>query len=129
MLNMSAIISKLNRSPKYSRLAILRSLKTVQGVVPALRPRFPSRDSIVPSKPAMQGSWNTPVGENFECTTCPQAGFTVTFGRPVTEESCRLSPFPVMMLNGRPDPNSTSGATVQLLNNLLAKPLPERRPV
>src|SRR5271155_4805421 len=101
------------------------SLNTFQGVTPALRPRLPSSEARVPSKPRMQGSWKTPVGEYLEFTgrlpRLVQAGFTNVFGRPVSEESCRLSPLPVMMLNGRPVPNSISGASVQLLRNLLLK--------
>ena len=45
-------------------------------------------------------------------------------GRLVSDESCRLSPLPVMMLNGRPEEISTSGANVQSLSNFLPKPLP-----
>src|ERR1700733_13977722 len=110
------------------RLATRRSLKTVQGVTPALRPRFPSRDSSVPLNASGQGSWNTPVGEYFDGTAgfpaAVQTGLTKVLGRPVREDNCRLSSFPVMMLNGRPEPNSTSGAIVQLLKNLLPKPSP-----
>ena len=45
-------------------------------------------------------------------------------GRPVREDSWRLSPLPVMMLKGRPEATSSSGAKVQSLKNLLTKPLP-----
>jgi hypothetical protein len=69
-----------------------------------------------------------PVGENFDATgvkpAAVQMGLTVVLGRPVREDSCRLSSLPVMTLNGRPEAISISGATVQLLKNLLAKPFP-----
>jgi len=55
--------------------------------------------------------------------TCPQAGFVVVFGRPVSDESCRLSPLPVMILKGRPEPNSINGANVQSLKNARVNPL------
>src|SRR4029077_1644770 len=134
MLNMSVIKSMLKRSPKLMRLATRKSLKTVQGVTPALRPRFPSsasRVGVAPvaMKPIMHGSCRTPVGEYFDLYVGPQAGLIVVFGRPVSEESWRLSPLPVMMLNGRPEETSSSGATVQLLKNLLTKPLPPSFPV
>ena len=35
----------------------------------------------------MQGCWNWPVGEYFDLYTVPQAGLTVTLGRPVKEDS------------------------------------------
>src|SRR3954471_13240309 len=123
MLNMSTISSRLARSVIGTCFETLRSLNTVQGVVPALRPRLPSRERSVPSKFAMQGSWKTPVGEYFEFTPGPQAGLTNVFGREVRDDNCRLSPLPVRMLNGRPDPNSISGAKVQSLKNARANPL------
>src|SRR6266403_5765653 len=115
------------------RLATRRLLKTVHGVIPALRLRLPSSDTSVPSKPKRQGSWKIPVGENLDWTTAfpkaVHAGFSKVLGRPVSEDNCRLSPLPVMMLKGRPEPNSIRGANVQLLKNLLAKPSPESLPV
>src|SRR5258708_17323349 len=133
MLNMSAVNSRLMGSRIGIRLAMRRSLNTVHGVRPALRPRLPSSDSSVPLKAAPQGSWNCPVGENFDDTgTFPEAvhaAFTVVFGLPVSDESCRLSPLPVMMLNGRPELNSISGADVQSLRKALAKPPPPTCPV
>src|SRR6267142_6270471 len=101
------------------RLEMRMSENATHGDTPRLRPKLPSSDCSVPSKPAMQGSWKTPVGENLELTVAPQAGLTVTLGRPVSEEICRLSPLPVTMLNGRPEANWTSGANVQLLKSLL----------
>src|SRR6266704_1904856 len=69
------------------RLATRRSLKTVHGVTPALRPRLPSRDASVPLKSRMQGSWKIPVGEYFDLTGWfpieVHAGFSKVFGRPV----------------------------------------------
>src|ERR1700724_1912781 len=111
------------------RLATRRSLKTVHGVTPALRPRLPSREASVPLKPKMQGSWKNPVGEYFEATGLNPHRLSgvpegTTLGRPVREDNWRLSPLPVRMLNGRPEPNSIRGATVQLLKSLLAKPSP-----
>src|SRR5229473_2466176 len=110
------------------RLATRRSLKTVHGVTPALRPRLPSREASVPLKSRMQGSWKTPVGENFDWTGLfpidVHAGFSKVLGRPVRDDNWRLSPLPVRMLNGRPEPNSIRGATVQLLKSLLARPSP-----
>src|SRR5450759_3443692 len=115
------------------RLATRRSLKTVHGVMPALRPRLPSREASVPLKLRMQGSWKTPGGENFELTglfpIAVHAGFSKVLGRPVSDDNCRLSPLLVMMLKGRPEPNSIRGANVQLLKSLLAKPLPLSLPV
>src|ERR1700730_11747865 len=116
------------------RLATRRSLKTVHGVIPALRPRLPSRETSVPLKFRMQGSWKNPVREYFEATALlPQPSIGVpegtTLGRPVREDNWRLSPLPVMMLNGRPEPNSIRRANVQLLKNLLAKLSPPSLPV
>src|SRR5438270_2531942 len=111
------------------RLATRRSLKTVQGDMPALRRRLPSSEIRVPSKPATQGACKAPVGENLDFTTSPHAGFRVVLGRPVSDDNCRLSPFPVMMLKGRPELNSTNGAKVQSLKNLLANPSPEILPL
>src|SRR5712692_7794341 len=111
------------------RLATRRSLNTVQGVIPALRLRLPSSEISVPSKLAPQGSCKVPVGEYLEGMGGPQAGLTVVLGRPVSDDNCKLSPLPVMMLNGRPELNSTKGAKVQLLKSLLAKPSPESLPV
>src|SRR5271163_1797602 len=109
------------------------SLKTVHGETAALRPRLPSSEARVPLKLRMQGSWKTPVGEYFELTglfpRAVHAGFTKVLGRPVSEDNCRLSPLPVMMLKGRPELSSIRGARVQLLKNLLAKPLPPSLPV
>ena len=53
----------------------------------------------------------------------------VVFGLPVRDESCRLSSPPVMMLNGRPEPISSSGAQVRPLKTLLTKALPCTLPV
>ena len=53
----------------------------------------------------MHGSWNTPVGENFDFTSVPQAGSAIVLGRPSSDDSWKLSPLPVMMLNGRPELN------------------------
>ncbi len=74
----------------------------------------------------MQGSWNTPVGETFDVTAVPQAGLTKVLGRLVRDDNWKLSPVPVMILKGRPDANSTKGAKVQSLRNLVANP-PLRR--
>src|SRR5437660_1269992 len=101
-----------------------RSLKTVQGLRPPLRGKLPARASKVGVPPAAntakQGSWKKPVGENFEGTGAPHPTFGApagtTFGRPVLGENWKLSGLPVMMLNGRPEANSISGATVQLLS-------------
>src|SRR5690348_11733226 len=106
---------------------IRMSLKTVHGVTPALRPRLPSSCCNVGGIPlsrncATHGSCRTPVGENFDFAMVPHAGFVTVLGRPVSEDSCRLSPLPVMMLNGRPELNSISGANVQLLKNAVANP-------
>src|SRR5713101_2798344 len=115
------------------RLATRRSLKTVHGVTPALRPRLPSREASVPLKLRMQGSWKIPVGENFEVVglfpIAVHAGFSKVLGRPVSEDNWRLSPLPARMLNGRPELNSIRGATVQLLKSWLAKPSPPSLPV
>src|SRR5208282_3896442 len=98
------------------------SLKTVHGATPALRPRLPSSEArpegpIWPLKLKMHGSWKTPVGEYFELTgvfpRAVHAGFTNVLGRPVSEDNCRLSSLPVMMLNGRPELSSIRGARVQ----------------
>src|ERR1043166_6586615 len=109
-----------------------RSLKTVHGLVPALRPKFPSsaaREGIPPAaKTAKQGSPKEPLGEKRDGTEEPQgvpAPAETTFGRPVLGENWKLSGLPVMMLNGLPEETSTNGATVPLLKNLLAKLSPE----
>src|SRR2546423_13825328 len=125
---MSTMASRLIRSPKLIVRAIRTSLKTVHGVTPELRPRLPSRERSVPLKLARQGSWKTPLGENFDDTGVVQLGFTNVFGLPVNEDSCRLSPLPVRMLNGRPELKSISGAKVQSLSSLPAKPLPPTLP-
>src|ERR1035437_10451449 len=129
MLNMSAMRSMLKRSPKNNFLETRMSLKTVHGVMPALRPRLPSRDASVPLKSARQGSCKTPVGEYLLLKEVPQAGLAVVLGRLVREDNWRLSPPAVMMLNGRPEPNSMRGAKVQLLKSLPAKPLLASLPV
>src|ERR1051325_2372946 len=118
---MSTISSRLTRSVIGTCFETRKSLNTVQGVVPALRPRLPSSDRSVPSKFATQDSWRTPVGEYFEFTPEPHAGLTNVFGRDVRDDNCRLSPLPVRMLNGRPEPNSISGANVQSLKTARAK--------
>src|SRR6267142_4521500 len=105
------------------------SEKAAQGVKPALRPRFPSRESSVPSKFARHGSWKIPVGENFDFTVGPQLTLATVFGRPGKEDNCKLSPLPVMMLKGLPEENSTRGANVQLLRNFLAKLSPDSLPL
>src|SRR5271156_2399511 len=119
MLNMSVMKSMLKRSLNVTRLAKRTSLKTTHGAMPALRPRFPSSDARVPLKLKTQGSWKPPVAEYFELTgrfpIAVHAGFTKVLGRPVREDNWRLSPLPVMMLNGRPELNSIRGASVQLL--------------
>src|SRR5579863_5891524 len=116
------------------RLETRRSSKTVQGWIPALRPRLPSsccRVGVVPvglealgRNPKIQGSCSCPVGEYLDLKDVPQAGSTVVFGRPVRDDSCRLSPLPVMMLKGRPEETSMMGAKVQSLRNFPLKPLP-----
>src|ERR1700722_8881842 len=110
------------------RLATRRSLNKVQGETPALRERFPSSDKSVPLKSAGQGSWKTPVGEYLELTagkpSAVHPGLTKVFGRPVSDESCKLSPSLVMMLKGRPLATSMMGAKVQSLKNFPAKPSP-----
>src|SRR5882762_5292269 len=113
------------------RLATRRSSKTVHGLTPALRPRLPSRESNVPLKSAGQTSCSTRLGEYFEGTAGnerPQLAFANVLGRPVREDNCKLSPLPVMMLNGLPEANSIRGAKVQSLKILPAKSLP-RLPV
>src|SRR5262249_10782090 len=134
MLNMSTMKSMFRRSPKFTRLATRRSLNTVHGCTPALRPRLPSscrRVGVVKvaTNPLMQGSWKVPLGECFDCTAIPQNGSTVVFGRPVRADNCRLFPFPVMMLNGLPEATSITGANVQSLSSLLTNPLLLNRPV
>src|SRR5437763_7808323 len=114
------------------------SSNSVHGVTPVLRPRLPSSCSsvgVVPKglvalgrNPRMHGSCNWPVGEYFVEYTGPHAGFTAVLGRPVNDESCILSPLPVMMLNGRPEFTSTIGANVQSLISFLPNP-PPRCPV
>src|SRR5215467_9308768 len=115
------------------------SSNTVHGVSPALRPRLPSSCrsvGMVPvgfvalgRNPRMHGSWKVPLGENFDWYTAPQAGSTVVLGRPVREDSWRLSPLAVTMLNGRPEETSMIGANVQSLKNLLLNPEPPTLPV
>src|SRR5580704_9273472 len=125
---MSVMKSMLKRSPKLTRLAKRILLNTVHGETPALRPRLPSRETSVPLKLRMQGSWKSPVGEYLELTGLfpieVQAGLTKVLGRPVRDDNCRLSPLPVMMLKGRPELNSIMGEKVQSLKNLRTKPLP-----
>ena len=67
----------------------------------------------------MHGSWKTPVGEYLEATfrSAPWAGSRHALGRPVSEDNWRLSPLPVMMLNGRPE-QLDDRANVQSLKNL-----------
>src|SRR5260370_32742346 len=72
ILKMSTEASRLMRSPKRIFFATRRSSNTVHGVVPALRPRFPSRERSVPLKSAIHGSWKTPVGENLGLTPVPE---------------------------------------------------------
>src|SRR5437763_1628491 len=135
---MSAIKSRLIRSPRLIRFATRKSLNTVHGFTPALRARLPSSACNVAVEPgaakiAKQGSWKNPVGENFEATVGPHGLSGVpegtTLGRPVLGENWKLSGLPVRMLNGRPEAISTIGATVQLLKNLLAKLSPESLPL
>src|SRR5260370_14190029 len=106
------------------RLATRRSLKTVHGVTPALRPRLPSREASVPLNSRIQGAWKVPVGEYFDWTglfpIAVHAGFSKVLGRPVSEDNCRLSPLPAMMLKGRPEPNSIEEATVQYVKTFVA---------
>src|SRR6266496_361420 len=134
MLNMSAVNSRFTRSPIGMRFETRRSLNTVHGVTPALRPRLPSSCRRVGGTPlsknsATHGACRTLVGENFDFAMAPQAGLVVVFGLPVNDDSWRLSPLPVMMLNGRPELNSISGAKVQSLRKALANPLPLTCPV
>src|SRR6185437_12871014 len=130
---MSTISSTLARSPIGTCFDTRKSLKTVHGVVPALRPRFPSSDINEPSKFAMQGSWKTPVGEKEDETgmlpSAVQPGLTNVLGREVSDDNCRLSPFPVRILKGRPEPNSSRGANVQSLSNALENPPEPTLPV
>src|SRR3954471_4561885 len=128
MLKMSTMASRLMRSPKLILRATRTSSNTVHGVTPELRPRLPSKDSSVPLKLAMHGSWNTPVGENLDETGVPHAGFTNVFGLPVSDDSCRLSPLPVRMLNGHPELKSMLGPRVQPLSSLPPKPSPPPLP-
>src|SRR5581483_11899369 len=135
MLNMSAIASRLTRSVRLMRRAIRRSLNTVYGFNPALRPRLPSSAGEFSAMGAdeaatvwKQGSWKNPLGENCEATVVlPQSEVGVPpgtmIGRPVSGENWKLSALPVMMLNGRPEEISMMGAMVQSLHNLRAKPL------
>src|SRR5258708_23490992 len=116
------------------RVATRRSLNTVHGERPALRRRLPSSCVSVGKVPVrtklmMQGACRVPVGEYLLLKTVPQVGSTAVLGRPVSEDNCKVSPLPVMILNGRPEMNSTSGANVQSLKQLLAKPSPESFPV
>src|SRR5271157_1083428 len=119
------------------RFETRKSPKAVHGESPALRPKLPSREArpagpIIPFQ-ARQGSWKIPVGEYFEWTTgfpsAVHAGVSNVFGRGVLDSNCKLSSTPVMMLNGRPEEISTSGANVQSLKSLLAKPPPASLPV
>jgi hypothetical protein len=79
-------------------------------VHPALRPRLPSSCCSVGARSTMnccrQGSWNIRWANTSTPPACSQAavqmGLTVVLGRPVSDDSCRLSSLPVMMLNGRP---------------------------
>src|ERR1700704_4908158 len=111
------------------RFETRRSLNTVQGEIPALRPRLPSSDNNVPLKSAAQTSCSIPVVEYLDFTAVPQAGLAKVLGRLVREDNCKLSPLPVMMLNGRPEPNSIKGAKVQSLRNFPANPRLEILPV
>src|SRR5579863_6891129 len=109
-----------------------RSLNTVHGCTPALRARLPSSESSVVLEVAVKhGSCSNPVGEYFDATTGPQAGFpapVATFGRAAVGANWKFVLSPVVIRNGRPDPASTIGATVQLRKNFLAKPSPGSAP-
>src|SRR5579864_7805847 len=129
------------------RLATRRSLKTVHGCRPALRPKLPSIASpplgeamgaesnlARTSASAKHGSWRKPVGETLEGYVAnPQALVGVpeatAFGRPPLVTNWKLSKEPVVRLNGRPEATSIMGARVQSLRNRAAKPLPDRWPL
>src|SRR5208282_5453817 len=115
------------------RRAMRRSLNTVQGWKPALRARSPSSESNVVFDVAVkQSSWKSPVGENLDATTgphpLPAAAAVTTLGRDAVGANWKFVLSPVMIRNGRPEPTSTMGATVQLLKNFLAKPSPPSFP-
>src|SRR3984957_7150047 len=114
------------------RLAMRRSLNTVQRCAPKLRARSPSSESNVVFEVAVkQGACSNPVGEYFVATIGPQAGLpapVTTFGRAAVGANWKFELSPVVIRNGPPDPTSTIGATVQLRKNFLAKPSPASAP-
>src|SRR5260370_38409831 len=103
------------------RLATRRSLKTVHGVTPALRPKLPSREGSVPLKLRMQGSWKIPVGENFAVVGLFQivvhAGVSKWLCRPVSEANGWFSAWRGRMVKGRPETNSVRGRTVPVVTD------------
>src|SRR5207244_11091329 len=114
--------------PKLIRLLTRISVKMFIVLVPALRPRLPSK---VPSR--KHAGCKNPVGEKRDATaTSPQEFGPVPDatikGRSVGVLKSKLRSSPVMMLNGRPDAASMIGATVQSERNLLQK-APDRVPL
>src|SRR5215475_10666657 len=121
---MSRIPSIERRSPRWNRRLTRKSVKTVLGRVPALRPRLPG---TVPS--IKQAACRNPVGEYFDAITgSPQESVGVfgatTFGRSVFEPKSKFVSAPVKIANGRPALASIIGARVQFLNRLPATPGP-----
>src|SRR5215475_4388248 len=105
------------------RRATRRSVNTVFGRMPALRPRLPG---TVPSM--KHAACKKPVGEYFDATgASPQESTPVpagtTFGRSVFEPKSKLVSDPVRTAKGRPELNSTIGATVQSLKRCRRLPL------
>src|SRR5262249_30097738 len=132
-LNMSTSPSSLTRSLNLKVFATRISVKIVIGLVPALRPRFPSRLPLkIPSnglESMKHGIWKAPVGDALEGTVGkPQAFVGVptgtAFGRSVEVLKLKFWSVAVTMLYGRPELNSTIGARVTSLNNLPQNPLP-----
>src|SRR5579862_448665 len=123
------------------RRAMRRSLKTVQGIKPALRPRLPSSSnnafgaaSCVGVMSAKHTSWKNPVGEYLEATVGYPHAFVgvpegTMSGRGPLESNWKLSLAPVRMLNGLPEATSIMGATVQLLKNFDEKLSPPSLPL
>src|SRR5690348_12842595 len=109
------------------------SVNTVMGRVLALRARLPSSEPVkTPSsgfESIKHGIWKAPVGDAFDGTVGkPQALVGVptatAFGRSVEVLKLKFWSVAVTMLKGRPELNSTIGATVTSLNILPQNPLP-----
>src|SRR5579864_6813287 len=89
---MSTSPSSLTRSLNFRVLATRMSVKIVIGLIPALRPRFPSREPLKTPSSGLEsmkhGIWKAPVGDAFDGTVGkPQALVGVptgtAFGRSV----------------------------------------------